>query len=473
MMLPKEYRTISNLSGPLMMVEKIEDVSYDELAEIRLGNGERRRGRVLEISETKALVQVYEGSTGIDVNTTQIRFLGDVLKLPVSKDMLGRIFNGRGDPIDGGAQIIPEAYLDVNGDPINPFSRDFPSEFIQTGISTIDGMNPLVRGQKLPIFSGSGMPHNQIAAQIARQATVISGHANFAVVFAAMGITFEEASFFMEDFRKTGALERTVMFVNLADDPAIERISTPRLALTAAEYLAFEQDMHVLVILTDLTNYCEALREISAARKEVPGRRGYPGYLYTDLATMYERAGRLRGKEGSITQLPILTMPEDDKTHPIPDLTGYITEGQIILARGLHRKGIYPPVDVMPSLSRLKDKGIGKGKTREDHADLMNQLFAAYSRGKEAKELAVILGEGALSDEDKAFAKFADLFEDKYVRQGEYENRTVEETLLLGWELLTIVPTKELKRVRDEYIDKYLKPLVEAKKDETLEIKEA
>lgn len=473
MMLPKEYRTISNLSGPLMVVEKIEDVSYDELAEIRLGTGERRRGRVLEISETKALVQVYEGSTGIDVNSTQIRFLGDVLKLPVSKEMLGRIFNGRGDPVDGGAPIIPETHLDVNGNPMNPYSRDYPSEFIQTGISTIDGMNPLVRGQKLPIFSGSGMPHNHMAAQIARQATVISGHANFAVVFAAMGITFEEASFFMEDFRKTGALERTVMFVNLADDPAIERISTPRLALTAAEYLAFELGMHVLVILTDLTNYCEALREISAARKEVPGRRGYPGYLYTDLATMYERAGRLRGKDGSITQLPILTMPEDDKTHPIPDLTGYITEGQIILARGLHRKGIYPPVDVMPSLSRLKDKGIGKGKTREDHADLMNQLFAAYSRGKEAKELAVILGESALSDEDKAFAKFADLFEDKYVRQGEYENRTVEETLLLGWELLTIVPTKELKRVRDEYIDKYLKPLIEAKKDEAIETKEA
>ena len=351
---------------------------------------------------------------------------------------------------------------------MNPFSRDFPSEFIQTGISTIDGMNPLVRGQKLPIFSGSGMPHNQMAAQIARQATVISGHANFAVVFAAMGITFEEASFFMEDFRKTGALERTVMFINLADDPAIERISTPRLALTCAEYLAFEKGMHVLVILTDLTNYCEALREISAARKEVPGRRGYPGYLYTDLATMYERAGRLRGKEGSITQLPILTMPEDDKTHPIPDLTGYITEGQIILARGLHRKGIYPPVDVMPSLSRLKDKGIGKGKTREDHADLMNQLFAAYSRGKEAKELAVILGEGALSEEDKAFAKFADLFEDKYVRQGEYENRTIDETLLLGWQLLTIVPVRELKRVRDEYIDKYLKPLIAAQEDKTL-----
>ena len=467
MNLAKEYKTISNLSGPLMMVEKVEDVSYDELAEIRLATGERRRGRVLEIAEDKALVQVYEGSTGIDVNTTQIRFLGDVLKLPVSKEMLGRIFNGRGDPIDGGAPIIPEASLDVNGNPMNPFSRDFPSEFIQTGISTIDGMNPLVRGQKLPIFSGSGMPHNQMAAQIARQATVISGHANFAVVFAAMGITFEEASFFMEDFRKTGALERTVMFINLADDPAIERISTPRLALTCAEYLAFEKGMHVLVILTDLTNYCEALREISAARKEVPGRRGYPGYLYTDLATMYERAGRLRGKEGSITQLPILTMPEDDKTHPIPDLTGYITEGQIILARGLHRKGIYPPVDVMPSLSRLKDKGIGKGKTREDHADLMNQLFAAYSRGKEAKELAVILGEGALSEEDKAFAKFADLFEDKYVRQGEYENRTIDETLL-GWQLLTIVPVRELKRVRDEYIDKYLKPLIAAQEDKTL-----
>ena len=465
MRLPEKYRTISNLSGPLMMVNKVHDVSYDELAEITLGDGEHRRGRVLEIDQDRALVQVYEGSSGIDVNSTEVRFLGDVLKLPVSKDMLGRIFNGRGDPIDGGPGIIPETYLDVNGNQMNPFSRDFPSEFIQTGISTIDGMNPLVRGQKLPIFSGSGMPHNKMAAQIARQATVISGHSDFAVVFAAMGITFEEASFFMDDFRKTGALERTVMYVNLADDPAIERISTPRLALTAAEYLAFEKGMHVLVILTDLTNYCEALREISAARKEVPGRRGYPGYLYTDLATMYERAGRLRGKKGSITQIPILTMPEDDKTHPIPDLTGYITEGQIILARTLHRKGIYPPVDVMPSLSRLKDKGIGKGKTREDHADLMNQLFAAYSRGKEAKELAVILGEGALSDEDKAFAKFADDFEDKYVRQGEYENRTIEDTLLLGWELLTIVPVRELKRVRDEYIEKYLKPLVAAQED--------
>lgn len=466
MKLPEKYRTITNLSGPLMMVNSVNDVKYDELAEITLGNGETRRGRVLEINKDMALVQVYEGSSGIDINSTEVRFLGDVLKLPVSKDMLGRIFNGRGTPIDGGAEIIPDASLDVNGNPMNPFSRDFPSEFIQTGISTIDGMNPLVRGQKLPIFSGSGMPHNRMAAQIARQATVISGHSDFAVVFAAMGITFEEASFFMEDFRKTGALQRTVMYINLADDPAIERISTPRLALTAAEYLAFECGMHVLVILTDLTNYCEALREISAARKEVPGRRGYPGYLYTDLATMYERAGRLRGKTGSITQIPILTMPEDDKTHPIPDLTGYITEGQIILARTLHRKGIYPPVDVMPSLSRLKDKGIGKGKTREDHADLMNQLFAAYSRGKEAKELAVILGEGALSDEDKAFAKFADKFEDTYVRQGEYQNRTVEETLELGWNLLTIVPQRELKRVRDEYIEKYFKPLLVAKKEQ-------
>jgi V/A-type H+-transporting ATPase subunit B len=462
-MLPKEYSTISNLSGPLMVVEKINDVRYDELAEIRLASGERRRGRVLEITEDRALVQVYEGSTGIDADTTKVRFLGDVLMLPVGKRMLGRIFNGRGAPIDGGADIIPETALDVNGNPMNPYSRDYPSEFIQTGISTIDGMNPLVRGQKLPIFSGSGMPHNRMAAQIARQSRIISGQAAFAVVFAAMGITFEEASFFMEDFRKTGALERTVMFVNLADDPAIERIATPRLALTCAEYLAFEHDMHVLVILTDLTNYCEALREISAARKEVPGRRGYPGYLYTDLATMYERAGRLRGKPGSITQFPILTMPEDDKTHPIPDLTGYITEGQIILGRSLHRKGIYPPVDVMPSLSRLKDKGIGKGKTREDHADLMNQLFAAYSQGKEAKELAVILGDGALSEEDKAFAKFADMFEDTYVRQGEYENRTVEETLRLGWELLTVVPKKELKRIRDAYIEKYLEPLLAVK----------
>ncbi|HPJ26050.1 MAG TPA: V-type ATP synthase subunit B [Synergistaceae bacterium] len=465
-MLPKEYRSISDLSGPLLVVENISDVRYDELAEIELATGERRRGRVLEITNDRALVQVFEGTTGIDLQDTRVRFLGKVLALPVSDGMLGRIFNGRGEPIDGGDPVLAEKWLDINGYPMNPFSRDYPSEFIQTGISTIDGMNPMVRGQKLPIFSGSGLPHNRIAAQAARQSTVISGHEAFAVVFVAMGITFEEASFFMEDFRRTGALERTVMFVNLADDPAIERITTPRLGLTCAEYLAFEKDMHVLVIMTDMTNYCEALREISAARKEVPGRRGYPGYLYTDLATLYERAGRLKGKKGSITQFPILTMPEDDKTHPIPDLTGYITEGQIILSRALHRKGIYPPVDVMPSLSRLKDKGIGKGKTREDHADLMNQLFAAYARGKEAKELAVILGEGALSEEDKAFAKFTDAFEDRYVRQGEYENRTVEETLALGWELLTIIPRRELKRVRDSYLEKYLDPLLKAQKEE-------
>ncbi|QTX33525.1 V-type ATP synthase subunit B [Aminithiophilus ramosus] len=464
-MLPREYRTISDLSGPLMIVEKVRDVRYDELVEIELSNGERRRGRVLEITTDRAMVQVFEGTSGIDVASTKVRFLGKVLTLPVARDMLGRIFNGRGEPIDDGAPVIPEKSLDVNGNPMNPFSRDYPSEFIQTGISTIDGMNPLVRGQKLPIFSGSGMPHNRIAAQIARQATVISGHEEFAVVFAAMGITFEEASFFMEDFRKTGAIERTAMFVNLADDPAIERITTPRLALTTAEYLAFEKDMQVLVILTDFTNYCEALREISAARKEVPGRRGFPGYLYTDLATLYERAGRLKGKKGSITQFPILTMPEDDKTHPIPDLTGYITEGQIILGRPLHRKGIFPPVDVMPSLSRLKDKGIGAGKTREDHADLMNQLFAAYARGKEAKELAVILGEGALTEEDKAFARFSDAFEDRYVRQGEYENRTIEETLGLGWELLALIPVKELKRVRDAYIEKYLQPILQEKEE--------
>ncbi|MEA3283516.1 MAG: V-type ATP synthase subunit B [Synergistota bacterium] len=463
-MLPREYKTISSLQGPLLVVEKVQDVKYDELVEIELSNGENRRGRVLEIDSKRALVQVFEGTDGIDIEGTKVRFVGKVLTLPVSEDMLGRVFNGRGEPIDGGTPIIADKNIDVNGLPINPYSRDYPEEFIQTGISTIDGMNPMVRGQKLPIFSGAGLPHNRMAAQLARQANVISGHEAFAVVFAAMGITFEEASFFMEDFRRTGALERTVMYVNLADDPAIERITTPRLALTAAEYLAFEKNMHVLVILTDLTNYCEALREISAARKEVPGRRGYPGYLYTDLATMYERAGKIKGRSGSITQVPILTMPENDKTHPIPDLTGYITEGQIILSPNLHRKGIYPPVDVMPSLSRLKDKGIGKGKTREDHADLMNQLFAAYARGKEAKELAVILGEGALSEDDKAFASFADRFEDEYVRQGEYKKRTVKETLQLGWELLTMVPVKELKRVHDEYIERYLLPLKEGQK---------
>lgn len=462
MNLPVEYRTVTSLQGPLLLVDKVHEVPYDSLVEVALADGTHRRGRVLETDTEHALVQIFEGTDGLDTESTSVTFLGKSLELPVSEDMLGRVFNGRGDPIDGGAPIIAEKNIDVNGLALNPYSREYPNEFIQTGISTIDGMNPMVRGQKLPIFSASGLPHNRMAAQLARQANVIGGGSEkFAVVFAAMGITFEEAAFFMEDFRKTGALDRTCMFINLANDPAIERIFTPRLALTAAEYLAFEKNMHVLVILTDLTNYCEALREISAARKEVPGRRGYPGYLYTDLATMYERAGKIKGSSGSITQVPILTMPEDDKTHPIPDLTGYITEGQIILSRNLHRSGIYPPVDVMPSLSRLKDKGIGKGKTREDHADLMNQLFAAYARGKEAKELAVILGEGALSEDDKAFAKFATEFEDRYVRQGEYTNRTIEETLALGWELLTMVPVKELKRVKDKYIEKYLMPLKE------------
>lgn len=465
MILIKEYKTISGISGPLIIVEKVTDVKYDELVEIQLGNGEIRRGRVLEITTDRALVQVFEGTTGLDIKNAKVRFLGKSLELPVSKDMLGRIFDGSGKPIDGGPEIIPEKKLDINGSPINPYSRDYPSEFIQTGISTIDGMNTLVRGQKLPIFSGSGLPHSRMAAQIARQAKVLSSEEKFAVVFAAMGITFEEANFFIEDFNKTGAIKRAVMFINLADDPAIERIATPRLALTAAEYLAFDLDMHVLVILTDMTNYCEALREISAARKEVPGRRGYPGYLYTDLATMYERAGRIKGKKGSITQIPILTMPEDDKTHPIPDLTGYITEGQIILSRELHRKGIYPPVDVLPSLSRLKDKGIGHGKTREDHADLLNQLFAAYARGREARELAIILGEGALTEEDRAFVRFADEFEDKYVRQGEYEDRSIEQTLDLGWELLAMLPVKELKRVRDEFKEKYLKPRIKMREE--------
>lgn len=452
----KEYRSISEIVGPLMLIEQVEGVKYGELAEIEMADGSIRRGRVLEVSGDKALVQIFEGSSGMNVSELKVRFLGKGIELPVSLDMMGRVFDGLGSPRDDGPKIIPEKRLDINGLPLNPYARNYPSEFIQTGVSTIDGLNTLVRGQKLPIFSGSGLPHNRLAAQIARQAKVLGTDAKFALVFAAMGITFEEADFFISDFRKTGAIDRSVLFINLADDPAIERIATPRVALTAAEYLAYEKGMHVLVILTDLTNYAEALREISAARKEVPGRRGYPGYLYTDLATIYERAGRIRGREGSITQIPILTMPEDDKTHPIPDLTGYITEGQIILSRALHRKGIYPPVDVLPSLSRLKDKGIGKGKTREDHADTLNQLYAAYARGKEAKELAAILGEAALSDADKLFARFADEFEDRYVRQGENEDRTIEDTLTIGWKLLAMLPRTELKRVRDEFLDKYL-----------------
>lgn len=452
----KEYKTIKEIAGPLMFIDQVEGVKFDELVEIEMKNGEQRRGKVLEVSGNTALVQLFEGSQGLNIEESKVRFTGHSLELPVSTDMLGRVFDGLGRPKDGGPKIIPESRNDINGNPINPAARDYPSEFIQTGISAIDGLNTLVRGQKLPVFSGSGLPHARLAAQIARQAKVLGTDSKFAVVFAAIGITFEDADYFVSDFKKTGAIDRAVLFMNLANDPAIERIATPRMALTAAEYLAYEKDMHVLVIMTDITNYCDALREVSAARKEVPGRRGYPGYLYTDLATIYERAGRIRDRKGSITQIPILSMPEDDKTHPIPDLTGYITEGQIILSRDLYRKGIMPPIDVLPSLSRLKDKGIGKQKTREDHADTMNQLFASYARGKEAKELAVILGEGALSDTDKLFAKFADEFEKRYVSQGDNEDRNIEHTLTLGWELLSILPRVELKRIKDEYIDKYL-----------------
>lgn len=450
----KEYVTVASVSGPLVVVEKTADVKYDELVEVLFSDGRMRRGKVLEVDGSRALVQMFEGTLGMDV-AAKVRFLGRTQDLPVSPDMLGRVFDGAGSPRDNGPDIIAAAKRDINGNPINPEARAYPSEFIQTGISTIDGMNPLVRGQKLPIFSASGLPHSRLAAQIARQARVLGKDEEFAVVFGAMGITFEEADFFMRGFRHTGAIERSVLYINLANDPAIERISTPRLALTAAEYLAFDLDMHVLVILIDMTFYCESLREVSAARKEIPGRRGYPGYLYTDLAALYERAGRIKDKKGSITLLPVLTMPEDDKTHPIPDLTGYITEGQIILARDLHRKGIYPPVDVLPSLSRLKDKGIGRGKTREDHSDVLNQLFACYAKGKEARELAVILGEAALSETDKLYLQFAASFEDNFVRQGENEDRGIEATLDLGWELLRKLPRQELKRIRQEYLDKY------------------
>ena len=451
----KEYRSIQEVAGPLMLVTGVEGVKYDELGEIELANGETRRCKVLEVNGDSALVQLFESSTGINLAESKVRFLGKSLDFGVSPDILGRVFNGMGKPIDNGPDIIPEKRMDINGAPINPAAREYPAEFIQTGVSAIDGLNTLVRGQKLPIFSCSGLPHSQLAVQIARQAKVRGTDSKFAVVFAAIGITFEDAEFFIEDFKKTGAIDRSVVFVNLANDPAVERVSTPRMALTAAEYLAFDQGMHVLVILTDITNYAEALREISAAKKEVPGRRGYPGYLYTDLATMYERAGKIRGKEGSITMIPILTMPEDDKTHPIPDLTGYITEGQIILSRELYKKGIQPPINVLPSLSRLKDKGIGNGKTREDHADTMNQLFAAYSRGKDAKELMAILGESALSDTDKLYAKFADAFEKEYVSQGFRTDRSIEDTLETGWKLLRMLPKSELKRIGDEYLEKY------------------
>ncbi len=451
----KEYRSVSSVSGPLLVVEGVSGVKYAELVEIRLPSGERRRGQVLEVNRDRALVQVFEGTRGIDVPKAGVRFLGRGIELAVSEEMLGRVFDGLGAPRDGGPPIIPKQRLDINGAPINPCAREYPNEFIQTGISAIDGLNTLVRGQKLPIFSGTGLPHNRLAAQIARQAKVLGKEERFAVVFAAMGITFEEAQFFIDDFTRSGALSRTVLFLNLADEPAIERIATPRTALTCAEYLAFELGMHVLVILTDMTNYCEALREISAARKEVPGRRGYPGYLYTDLASIYERCGRIKGRTGSITMIPILTMPEDDKTHPIPDLTGYITEGQIILSRAMHLKNIAPPIDVLPSLSRLKDKGIGAGKTREDHADLFNQLYACYARGKEAEELQVILGEAALTELDRVYIDFARTFERRYIAQGEYENRSIETTLNLGWELLSVFPKSELKRVRPALLEKY------------------
>lgn len=453
--MPKEYRTIQEVAGPLMMVRGVENVKYDELGEIELADGEKRRCKVLEINDDTAVVQLFENSAGINLSDSKVRFLGKSLDLGVSEDMLGRVFDGMGRPKDGGPEILPVERRDINGLPMNPAARIYPAEFIQTGVSAIDGLNTLVRGQKLPIFSASGLPHANLAAQIAKQAKVRGTDEKFAVVFAAMGITFEESNFFVESFKETGAIDRTVMFVNLANDPAVERISTPRMALTAAEYLAFDCDMHVLVILTDITNYADALREVSAARKEVAARRGYPGYMYTDFATIYERAGRQYGKNGSITMIPILSMPEDDKTHPIPDLTGYITEGQIILSRDLYRKGVKPPINVLPSLSRLKDKGIGEGKTRGDHANTMNQLFAAYARGKDAKELMTILGEAALTEIDLKYAKFADEFEDKYVNQGYNTDRTIEETLDIGWELLRILPRSELKRINDKWLDMY------------------
>jgi V/A-type H+-transporting ATPase subunit B len=453
-----DYQSVVSVAGPLLVVEGVSGVKYQELVGVTLGTGERRRGQVLEVSGDRALVQVFEGTTGIELGTAKVRFLARGITVDLSPEILGRVFSGMGLPRDRGPAVIPDTRADIHGAPINPYAREYPNEFIQTGVSSVDGLNTLVRGQKLPIFSGSGLPHNRLAAQIARQAKVLGTSEPFAVVFAAMGITFEEAEFFVREFTDSGALERTVLFLNLADEPAIERIATPRAALTAAEYLAFERGMHVLVVMTDMTNYCEALREISAARKEIPGRRGFPGYLYTDLSAIYERCGRIQGRAGSITMMPVLTMPEDDKTHPIPDLTGYITEGQIILSRAMHRRNLSPPVDVLPSLSRLKDKGIGKGKTREDHADLFNQLYACYARGKEAEELKVILGEAALSDADRSYLQFAAAFEARYISQGEREDRTIAQTLDLGWELLSAFPRGELKRVRDAYLDKYHKP---------------
>ncbi len=443
----REYSTVNQISGPLLFVKNVRNVGYGELVRISTPTGEVRRGQVLEARSDIAVVQVFEGTSGLDVSTTSVRFLGETVKLPVSSDLLGRILDGSGRPIDGGPRNIPDEYWDVQGAPINPYARTYPREFIQTGISAIDGMNTLVRGQKLPIFSGAGLPHNRLAAQVARQARVRGASEPFSTVFAAIGITADEARFFREDFEKQGAFEHVTMFVNLADDPAIERILTPRMALTAAEYFAFKLDMHVLVILTDMTNYAEALREISAAREEVPGRRGYPGYLYTDLASIYERAGRIHDAKGSITQMPILTMPDDDITHPIPNLTGYITEGQLIVDRGLHRKGITPPIDVSPSLSRLMREGIGKGRTRQDHREVSDQLYYAYAEGRAFRDLVAVVGEEALSARDKLYLKFADQFEKRFISQGEYENREIEKTLDLGWDLLSELPESELKRI--------------------------
>ncbi len=450
-----EYTTVTEVTGPLMIVDGLKNVAYNEVVKIKLASGEERTGQVLEAFLDKAVIQVFEGTKGLDTDKTSARFIGETMKLGVSKDMLGRIFNGTGNPIDDAPQIIPDERRDINGNPINPYSRQYPQEFIQTGISTVDGLNTLVRGQKLPIFSGAGLPHNEMAAQIARQAKVLGKEEKFAVVFCAMGITAEEANLFIRDFENTGALERTVMFLNLADDPTIERVILPRMALTCAEYLAFDLDMHVLVILTDITNYAEALREIAAAREEVPGRRGYPGYMYTDLSMIYERAGRIKGKKGSITQIPMLTMPDDDITHPIPDLTGYITEGQIVLDRSLNKKGIYPPVAVLPCLSRLMDGGIGEGRTREDHADVSNQLYAAYAEGCDLRDLVAIVGEEALSERDQSFLHFADEFEKQFVQQDKHEDRTIQQTLTIGWKLLSMLPKAELKKIDEKYIKKY------------------
>lgn len=455
--MPKLYKTIEEVAGPLMLVKSVENVAYDEIGNVVLQNGKTRRCRVLEVDGENVLVQLFEGSTGINLSNSKVSFTGRQMELSLSEDILGRAFDGLGRSVDDTGDIIGECRRNINASPINPVCRKYPDEFIQTGISAIDGLNTLVRGQKLPIFSSSGLPHAKIASQIARQACVKEKNEKFAVVFAAIGITFEEANYFIHTFRENGSLDRTVLYLNLASDPAIERIATPKTALCAAEYLAFEKDMHVLVIMTDITNYADALREVSASRKEVPGRRGYPGYMYTDFASIYERAGRIENKSGSVTMIPILTMPEDDKTHPIPDLTGYITEGQIILSRELYRKGIYPPIDVLSSLSRLKDKGIGKGKTREDHSNTMNQLFSAYARGKDALELSVILGESALSETDLLYASFAKKFEEKYISQAYETNRSIEETLNIGWEVLRTLPRSALTRIENEFLDKYYK----------------